>query len=495
MIDVQIDDNSLILAAEDFNKNEFRENHFFTEQDQKCISKLRAHGPVLLKGSRGCGKSALMIEASLGLYPHDEESSTLGIYVSLRNLELLRSSGNDYVRLLCILVQKEVEKSLPDFKYDNSLDSVSELQDYLNLLSKEYNKRIVLLFDDAAHIGREKSLGDFFDIFRTVSNNVISCKASIYPGVTNFGIRFDVYNDATVIEVNRSETDSDFPKLFDEVINLRFSQTIARMNFSSSMSKMDFCKLTGMAVLGNMRSFIYCCDQLLKTANGSNSLTLSHISEAFKQLSNNYFWPLLEEIEPKLGIYIPMVSPAKDIAEILFNNAGNKSERSIIILREICQKYSKPLEILEYVGFISRKEVSRVMKSRGRGTRYVLNLCNIADYLAQGRINSDMSIKWTTFMDESIEYHRGSEIYSVPLPEISTDLDLQILSMDIDQIKKSQAYPYGLTEFMIESLRSANFTTVESLINANESDLLKIERFGDKTVKRVMSTVNQAVWM
>lgn len=54
------EDNSLVLAAEDFDLQEFSEYHFFTSQDRKCISKLRAHGPVLLKGARGCGKSALM---------------------------------------------------------------------------------------------------------------------------------------------------------------------------------------------------------------------------------------------------------------------------------------------------------------------------------------------------------------------------------------------------------------------------------------------------
>ena len=48
------------------------------------------------------------------------------------------------------------------------------------------------MFDDAAHIGREKPLEVFFDLFRTLSSSLTSCKASIYPGVTKFGVRFDV---------------------------------------------------------------------------------------------------------------------------------------------------------------------------------------------------------------------------------------------------------------------------------------------------------------
>ena len=106
------EENSLILAAEDFEECEFTKYHYFTSQDRRCVSKLRAHGPVLLKGARGCGKSALMIEASLGLYPRNNSSTAIGIYISLRHLDLLRASGSEYIELLCKLVVKEVNNQL-----------------------------------------------------------------------------------------------------------------------------------------------------------------------------------------------------------------------------------------------------------------------------------------------------------------------------------------------------------------------------------------------
>ena len=149
----------------------------------------------MLKGARGCGKSALMIEASIGLYPRNEEGTAVGIYVSLRHLDLLRTSGSEYIELFCKLVIGEIQKQLPEIEIYEVAYTVSELQQILIQVSSKLSKRIVLLFDDAAHIGRETSLSDFFDIFRTLSNNTISCKASIYPGVTKFGTRFDVYND------------------------------------------------------------------------------------------------------------------------------------------------------------------------------------------------------------------------------------------------------------------------------------------------------------
>ena len=81
---------------------------------------------------------------------------------------------------------------------------MSDIQRSLASLSAQLSKRIVLLFDDAAHIGREASLLEFFDVFRTISSSTVSCKAHD-PGVTRFGNRFDVFNDATVLDLSRND--------------------------------------------------------------------------------------------------------------------------------------------------------------------------------------------------------------------------------------------------------------------------------------------------
>lgn len=87
-------------------------------------------------------------------------------------------------------------------------------------LSTKIQKRIVLFFDDAAHIGRETSLKEFFDIFRTLSSNTVSCKAAIYPGVTEFGSRFDLLNDANVIDIARNEENPSFSSFSRKLLML-----------------------------------------------------------------------------------------------------------------------------------------------------------------------------------------------------------------------------------------------------------------------------------
>ena len=190
-----------------------------------------------------------------------------------------------------------------------------------------------------------------------------------------------------------------------------------------------------------------------------------------------------------------MVGPAEDIAHILFERSGEKNERSVVILREICSKLSKPLEILEYIGFVSRREVSRVMKSRGRGTRYILNLCILSEYIPSGRVSSLDFSRWASGEEGAVEYHRGSELATIDLPELENKERLGILDKSVSELAKSNVYPYGLTEQMIEKLLDCQVQTVEDLIAASDQDLLEIPRFGVQTLKRIRSTVNQAVWM
>ena len=52
-------DGGLILAAEECPPEKFDQLHTFSKHDDVIIRKLSAHGPVLIRGGRGSGKSAL----------------------------------------------------------------------------------------------------------------------------------------------------------------------------------------------------------------------------------------------------------------------------------------------------------------------------------------------------------------------------------------------------------------------------------------------------
>lgn len=494
MVEDQFEQN-LILAAEDCDPGTFNEIHRFSKSDARIISKLTAHGPVLLQGGRGSGKSALLIEASSKLFPQNREGNAIGIYLSLRHLPLLRSSGRDYEAIFCKLLIDRIKNILVEVDLEfNAEPAIGSIQTAIAQLSSQVGKRIVLMFDDAAHIGRETSLAEFFDIFRTLSSSTVSCKATIYPGVTQFGTRFDVYNDATVVEVTRREDQQGFDQQFLQVIEARFPKLKTFAPTASDLSLEQVAGFLGQTVLGNMRAFVFLCNHLEESAE--QSLGLNLLGQSLLDLTSNYYWPLLEEVSPKLGKYTPMVDPARAIASTLFQECGFAEKRFVLVHRDIVASLSKPFEILEYVGFIARRDVSRGLKSGGRGTRYALSPCILLESIRGKRLTSDLFDRWRRDRDEPVEFHvKGSKLTSVELPQMGQTDELAILQEPIDTLRKSNAYPYGLTDHMISTLKSAGINTVKEVDDTPDEKLDALPYIGVVKVKRIRNVVGQAVWM
>ena len=488
---------SLILAAEDCESADFNRLHKFGSNEERLISKLIAHGPVLLRGGRGCGKSALMIEASRRVAPVVTEAPAFGVYISLRHLQLLKSRDSAYERALCQIIIRSLQGNLVGEEF-SSESNVESLQMALSKLSSKLDKRIILFFDDAAHIGREASLADFFEIFRTISSSTVSCKATIYPRVTRFGTRFDVFNDATLLDVSRAEEIPGFADLFADIMQARYPDALSDNVFSRSLSKKQVAAFLGQAVVGNMRAFVFACNELsLRLQGGTVTVGLPELGDILLHLATNHFWPLLEELKPKLGIYEPLISPAQNIAEIIFEKCGkNDARRSITIHRDILERIPKPFEILEYVGFIAKREASRSLKSGGRGACYVLNLCDLLEKSTCARLTKELFDRWSAPMPEPVEFHlKGTELQSVLMPELKQDAEIAILGKPIEKLRKSNAYPYGLTEAKIGTLLAAEIKTVGDLASASDERLDALPTVGPANVRRFRNVVGQAIWM
>lgn len=486
---------SPVLAAEDCPPDDFSRLHVFQAHDERALQALCAHGPVLIRGGRGSGKSALMIEAANRLAAPG--SSVIGLYLSLRHVPLLRSTGQEYEKLFCALLSEELGRKLSNSDERQrtfaTTNDVSVLQRQLRELVEGTSKRVVLLFDDAAHIGREASLEEFFGIFRTISGNAVSCKASIYPGVTRFGVRFDVYNDATVFDLARDERASGYAEFFSRVLEARFPALSARLEATKSLSVQDVAAFLGRTVVGNMRGFVSACSRL----DGQSQIGLPALEAVLKLLASDYYWPLLEELEPKLGIYEPLVETARQLAEVVFRIAGAQNRvPTIIVHREIVQSLSKTFEILEYAGFISKREASRAMRSGGRGPRYVLNLANLLEHIPQARLTRGVFTEWLNPNPEQpTDIHVSSNVVKIVQPQPLVDGELKVFALPTSRLMKSNIYPYGLTEAKVAELTGADFTTVGALAAASPAALMQVPGIGEKWVARIQSIVGQAVWM
>lgn len=488
----ELEDWTLVLAAEECDAETFQRIHKFSNSDETLIRKLSAHGPVLLQGGRGTGKSALMREVSRRLSPEKlEEIPAVAFYVSLRHLPLLKSSGGAYEALFANWVSQRIQEQLTNTTFDFEIVSeTSSLKKELATLAQHASKRVILLFDDAAHIGRETSLETFFDIFRTLASDTISCKAAIYPGVTEFGTRFDVYNDATVLDVVKNCEQADFDEHFVAVLETRYPNLLSRTTKNLSTSRI--ARFLGRTVLGNHRSFIFACNALFEHP----SIGLTSLGRVLVTLASSYYWPLLEEVKPKLGKYTPAGSAAAELAEKLIEVCAPSKASSVIVHRAFVAQYSKPFEILEYTGLISRREGSRAMKSGGRGPRFELNLCCLLECVTPTRLTRELFDSWSSTDSNVYEVHKRSDHFlEVEVPTPDTDRELQILSLPIRKLRKSKVYPYGLTPHRIKMLRLAGFETIGKLAEASDETIRGVKSIGKAHLNRIRSAVAQAVWM
>lgn len=492
-------DAGLILAAEECPSEQFGKYHSFSSHDELIIRKLCAHGPVLVRGGRGSGKSALLIEASRRM---KVSKNSFPVYVSLRYLPLLQSDGQEYIGHFCLLLSQAIQNELRvrglEHEFVLASDQVS-LQFGLTALAQAMNMRIVLLFDDAAHIGREKPLEVFFDLFRTLSSSLTCCKASIYPGVTKFGIRFDVFNDSTVIDIGRSDIASD-PDFFPDVIQARYPRLADRNLFSDRLSPQLFANLLGRAVVGNLRGFILACNRF----DTKDKIGLPEVTQCLLDMASDYFWPLMEEVAPKLGIYEALVDPAREVVESIVDHATKPVKSGtrtiahdrILIHRQIVSQYLKVFEILEYLGFLARREASRALKSGGRGPIFAINLCSLLESTPSRRLTFEMIEEWLQFKSEPAEIHvAGTTFQAIKLPQLPEEHSLAILEKGIQLLGRSPAYPYGLTEPIIQRLLEAGMKTVGQLANATDSELDAIDYIGDAKIKVIRDVVFQAIWM
>lgn len=351
----------------------------------------------------------------------------------------------------------------------------------------------MLIFDDAAHIGRETALTEFFDIFRMLSCDLVACKAAIYPGVTKFGIRFDVFNDATVLDLARDERSAAFKGFFEDVLIKRYPSLAARLATQKGLERADIAGFLGRTVVGNMRAFIFACQWL----EPEQPIGLAELRAVLMNLAENDYWPLLDEIEPKLGPYTPLIDPARQVAETLFAFAGQKTPPppSVVVHRELVQGLAKVLEILEYAGFLSHREVSRALKSGGRGPRYSLNLALLLEQSRNAQLTHDLMAVWLNPQSDYAEIHVKGELLQLTLPELDPNQAMGILSAPLSALCQSKAYPYGLTPKKYDSLLAAGLDTVGKLADAEDDEIIRIEGIGDKTLVRIRNIVGQAIWM
>jgi hypothetical protein len=284
------------------------------------------------------------------------------------------------------------------------------------------------------------------------------------------------------------------------VVRARYPKLADRATFSDRLAPVQFANLLGRAVVGNLRGLILACNRF----ENQEKIGIPEVTKCFLDMATDHYWPLMEEVAPKLGVYEPLVEPAREVMEVIVEHATRPSRegsRSVaqdraLIHRQIVSPYSKIFEILEYLGFLARREASRALKSGGRGPVFAINLCNLLDSVASKRLTFEMIDQWIGGLPEPAEFHiAGQAFNNIRLPSLPEEHGLEILDRPVTVLSRSPAYPYGLTGNLIDRLSGAGIQTVGQLANTDDATLDQIDYIGEVTIKRIRDVLYQAIWM
>jgi hypothetical protein len=258
-------ETELLQAArtEDLTYEQIKDLSVLGTFEEEVITKLQQGGAHLLEGARGVGKSMLLrlaeikmdsefpTERKLGVYVNFKTSTLLegvkagerdgfqlwvntkilqALHDKLTSLDLIGRSGqaDPYQKVFGIDSVEETKLLLTEnLHLLQTLAFAKDKQDAQQKMGKDFLdrmadtaflvdvvkgvigqcelKKIVFLFDEAAHTFIPAQQEIFFEIFKLLHGDLIAVKAAVYPTVTSYGRNFEVGHDAIVISMDRFE--------------------------------------------------------------------------------------------------------------------------------------------------------------------------------------------------------------------------------------------------------------------------------------------------
>lgn len=464
---------------------------YFIERDNSKILRLQDSEQYLLEGSRGVGKTMLMKASMLKSQKDFGQNSILPVWVSfeesirVERISIINNSIdpflqwtmgkilfeclnklielkpqslnklnfrlskifnvpepdsfekyatilNEYIGILekgDIDNNESLNKYTPSNELSRILDNPQSFKEFLLELIEAYGlKRIIFLFDEAAHVFSYSQQEKFFTFFKTLRNPLIACKAAVYPGITNYGKYFERGQDAKELKVQWSPLDNSDIEYIEKIIKKRL-QAFDLNYWSKLTDNRDILKTLCICSNGNPRFAFHIIDELenskaFKSSKISSQILLNAIRSVF-----NTKWKEFETLKHRLIKYENYISEAEIFIKqgILPNlRLWNDKQR---------KKANGKLSIGFYITTDAFDKLEKVFS--------VLAYSNI--------INIDYSKK-------SVGHHKYSYYISINPSLLFTDLiikDLDELKSTSVAIENNQSYS-GSSELIKELIESVS---------------------------------------
>ncbi|MEG3632463.1 hypothetical protein [Micromonospora palythoicola] len=521
----------LFFRTEDIPADDVLEYLVETPTDREIIDSLKGRSPVILKGSRGVGKSFLLRSAQAELNRDRTETRILPVYVTFARATLITNPTPE--RFLAWMIAKicnrivraattaglglpggsaisairggdstpsrmeEVEQLFENaWKTSSAPDPRSDvpgpelLRDAVEDLCKHAQlRRIALFVDEAAHVFIPQQQRQFFTLMRDLRSPFLSVKAAVYPGATAFGETFQPTHDATVHSVDRNVAARGYALTMRELV-LRQAPS---MNERIGQYGEVFDALA-YAATGNPRI-------LLKTVARSSPFNRRNAQDTIREYYREEIWgehSSLTERYPGHGDLIDWgrrFIENQVLPDLYARNqkrkSGSETSSYLWIHRNAPHAVREALRLLCYSGIL-QEGVAGIRGTRSEvGTRYMVNLgCQIAldpEPVAYGtELRRSLSVRRT------VEFGPNHPSYR-PIDRLSIDA---IDNVDNTALQARLQAPIGLldiTDFQRQKLHELNLDTIGKVLESNEQTFRRAHYVGAIRARRMRNAAVAAV--
>lgn len=543
---------TLFYRTEDLSPEDVLEYYVETPGDEAILKHLRSRVPVVLKGSRGVGKSFLLRVAEAQLRGGFEQDFVLPVYITFSRAALLKQKEDDFVPWMTARISSAVKRSLTKFSLNLSQDSTlyeltkatskgreiqiddfiidqyeslstdsqdvrgtellpdsDQLRESLEEACEELGlKRIILLVDEAAHVFVPAQQRQFFTLMRDLRSPKVAVKAAVYPGVTSYGTSFQPVHDSTVVAVDRFVTHENYLESMREIVVRQVVQNSpptsdsASRDGKSAKNEKSIKELKVMeqnreafnalafASMGNPRV-------LLKTY-AEDKLSKSSVKATIKRYFTEDIWSEHSSLADRYPGHSELVDWGRKfiqdtVLEDLHERNENASEWSsaLWIHRNAPASVKMALSLLCYSGILV-EDRSQVRATRSElGTRYFVNFgCTMSVDAEPIEYGTRLIRKFSPKrMQEFGAKHRAFDEIAMVSILPSEEGRAQALERRLAQ----SADLLDLTDFQKAKLKELNLKTIGQVLLTDESQYKTLHYVGDSRARQISNAATTAV--
>ncbi|MER7903358.1 hypothetical protein ABTX84_08850 [Streptomyces sp. NPDC095614] len=526
--------SDLFIRTEDIRQEEVLSYLVETRTDRELINSLKGRSPIILKGSRGVGKSFLMRAAEAELQKSFHAERVLPVYVTFAKAGLIRANTPDKFMLwmmskICnatvraastyglalpegsaiaaiqgggaiggISQMERVEQALEDSwrtatggeaqgdaivpESDTLRDAVEDLCRHANL------KRICLFVDEAAHVFIPGQQRQFFTLMRDLRSPFLSVKAAVYPGATSYGESFQPLHDATALSVDRVITESDYASNMRLVV---FKQDPSLREAIEQNGEV-FDSLA-YAATGNPRT-------LLQTMRRVTKFNRRNVQDVIREYYREEIWSEHSSLTERYPGHQELIDWGRNFIEnnvlstLYSRNRRDKGEKTsfLWVHRDAPHAVREALRLLSYSGIL-QEGVSGVKGTRSQiGTRYMVNLGCLCS-LDSEPVSFGKEVRAALSVKRFAEYGPNHPAFQ-PLDDFALPGSESEGNQALDAQLQRSIGKLDLTEFQLKSLSGLGFKTIGEVLSADEKDFMQAHYVGPIRSRKMRNSAMAAVF-